>query len=380
MLRFGVVGFGLIGKTHAANLADGKIRGGQLVAVCTRHPPAVDLPDGVRHFDSIDAMLDAEVVDAVIVATPHPSHRAIGEKVLERGLHLLVEKPLTATKLEAERLLAVPRREGQQFCVMFHLRTDPQMQRLRRLVRDGELGTFQRVNWTNTSWYRSEAYFDAGEWRGTWKHDGGGALMNQAMHNLDLLQWICGMPTSLRADCRFGADHDVEVEDRVTAILEYPGGADSVFVTATGEAPGVNRLEIAGTGGLAVLESGVLTVWRNEVDAREYSESTNNAFGSPPCDKEVYPEEGEFTSHVGVVNNFVEAVNGEAPLLADAAEGLHSVELANAMVYSAWTQAPVTLPLDSAAYEAALEEKIATSPPRKRKVREVVLDLESSYS
>lgn len=380
MLRFGIVGFGLIGKTHTANLADGKIKDGQVVAVCNRRPPQVELPDGVHYFDDVDAMLDADLVDAVIVATPHPSHVAIGEKVLERGLHLLVEKPLTATKLEAERLLAVPRREGQQFGVMFHLRTDPQMRRLRRLVRDGELGEFQRVNWTNTGWYRSEAYFDAGEWRGTWKHDGGGALMNQAMHNLDLLQWICGMPESLRADCSFGADHDIEVEDRVTAILEYSGGANGVFVTTTGEAPGVNRLEIAGTGGLAVLESGVLTVWRNEIDAREYSESTDNAFGSPPATQEALTADDEFTSHVGVVNNFIEAVNGEAPLLADAGEGLHSVELANAMVYSAWTQAPVTLPLDSAAYQATLEEKIATSPPRKRKVRAVVLDLEASYS
>ena len=380
MLRFGLIGLGLIGKAHTAIFADGKVRGGQLVAVCNRRPPGIDLPDGVRYFDDVDAMLGADLVDAVIVATPHPSHLEIGEKVLERGLHLLVEKPLAATKLEAERLLAIPRREGQQFGVMFHLRTDPQMGQLRRLVRDGELGEFQRVSWTNTNWFRSEAYFDSAAWRGTWKHDGGGALMNQAMHNLDLLQWICGMPDSLRADCRFGADHDIEVEDRVTAVLEYPGGANGVFVTTTGEAPGVNRLEIAGTGGLAVLESGVLTVWRNEIDAREYSESTDNAFGSPPANREVLPDGGEFTSHAGVINNFVEAVNGEAPLLADAAEGLHSVELANAMVYSAWTQARVTLPLDSAAYEAALAEKIAASLPRKRKVREVVLDLEKSYS
>jgi len=325
-------------------------------------------------------MLDSGMVDAVIVATPHPSHREIGEKVLNRGLHLMMEKPLTATKQDGEGLLEIPLREGQQFGVMMNLRTHPQMQRIKRLLEDGELGALQRVHWTISNWYRSEAYYASSAWRATWKGEGGGVLINQALHNLDLLQWLCGMPESLQAFCRFGSEHDIEVEDQATCYLEFPNGATGVFSTATGEAPGVNRLEIAGTKGLALLEDNTLTVRRNTIDAREYSRTTDDAFGAPETTEEVFPSGEESSAHAGVMSNFVDAVQGKAELLASAREGLNAVELANAMLYSAWTNHPVRLPLDSAAYEAALQEKIATSPPRKRVVREATVDLDKSWS
>ena len=379
-LRFGLVGLGNIGKIHFNNLVAGKVRGGALTAVCSRRPPTIQIPDGVMYYDDVDAMLDSGDVDAVIVATPHTSHRPIGEKVLRRGLHLMMEKPLTATLLDAERLLEVPRQAGQQFGIMLNLRTHPQMRRIRHLLEDGELGELQRLHWTITNWFRSEAYYASSDWRATWKGEGGGVLINQALHNLDLLQWFCGMPKSLRAFCGFGDDHDIEVEDRVTAFLEFPNGATGVFATATGEAPGVNRLEIAGTRGLIVLEADTLTVQRNEVDSSHYSRTTDNAFGAPETAQEVFPAGDEFPSHAGVLDNFVAAVQGEAELLADGREGLNSIELANAMVYSAWTNSEVRLPLDSAAYESALQETIATSPPRERKVREAIVDLEKSYS
>jgi len=379
MIRFGIIGLGNIGRVHVGNLATGKVRGGCLTSVCSRRPPSIELPNDVCLFDDVDALLDCGKVDAVVVATPHFSHREIGEKVLRRGLHLMMEKPLTATKQDAERLLQTPLQDGQQFGVMLNQRIHPQMQRIKGLMDGGQLGDIQRVQWTITNWFRSETYYASSEWRATWKGEGGGVLINQALHNLDLLQWFCGMPKSLQAYCRFGNDHDIEVEDQVTSFLEFSNGASGVFSTSTGEAPGVNRLEIAGTKGLILLEADVLTVQRNEVDSREYSRTTNNAFGTPETTQEVFPAGEENTSHSGVLCNFADAINGKAALLAEAGEGLASVELANAMVYSAWTESPVKLPLDSAAYESALNEKIATSPPRTRNVREATIDIGKSY-
>ncbi len=380
MIRFGLIGLGNIGRVHVSNFAAGKVRGGCLTSVCSRRPPSIELPNDVCFFDDVDAMLDSGKVDAVIVATPHLLHRAMGEKVLRRGLHLMVEKPLTATKQDAERLLQIPRQDGQQFSVMMNLRIHPQMQRIKGLLDGGQLGGIQRVQWTITNWFRSEAYYASSEWRATWKGEGGGVLINQALHNLDLLQWFCGMPTSLQAYCQFGNDHDIEVEDRVTSFLEFPNGASGVFSTSTGEAPGVNRLEIAGTKGLILLEADTLIVRRNEVDSKEYSRTTKNAFGTPATTQEIFPAGEDNPSHSGVLSNFADAVQGKAALLTEAREGLRSVELANAMVYSAWTKSPVILPLDSAAYESALNERIATSPPRARTVREATIDMEQSYS
>lgn len=380
MIRFGLIGLGNIGKVHMANLAAGKVDGGRLTAVCSRRPPAIELPEGVRHFSDVDAMLDSGEVDAVIVATPHPSHQEIGEKILERGLHLMMEKPLAASKLAGERLLETPLQEGQQFGMMLNLRTLPLMQRIKELLDDGQLGELQRVQWTISNWFRSEAYYASSEWRATWKGEGGGVLINQGLHNLDLLQWFCGMPESLQAFCRFGADHDIEAEDRVTAYLEFPNGATGVFSTSTGEAPGVNRLEIAGTRGLILLEGDTLTVRRNTVDAAEYSRTTDDAFGAPETTEEIFPAGEENPSHSGVLCNFVDAIHGKAPLLANAREGLKSVELANAMVYSAWTNGSVKMPLDSEAYESALMQTIETSPPRQRVIREAKVDLDKSWS
>ena len=380
MIRFGLIGLGNIGSVHVGNFAAGKVSGGCLTSVCSRRPPSIELPNDVCFFDDVDAMLDSGEVDAVIVATPHFSHRAMGEKVLRRGLHLMMEKPLTATKQDAERLLQIPRQDGQQFGVMMNLRIHPQMQRIKGLLDGGQLGDIQRVQWTITNWFRSEAYFASSEWRATWKGEGGGVLINQALHNLDLLQWFCGMPNSLQAYCRFGSDHDIEVEDRVTSFLEFPNGAGGVFSTSTGEAPGVNRLEIAGTKGLILLEADILTVQRNRIDSKKYSRTTKNAFGTPETTQEVFPAGEDNPSHSGVLSNFADAVQGKAALLAEAREGLMSVELANAMVYSAWTKSPVILPLDSTAYESALNERIAASPPRARTVREATIDMKQSYS
>jgi predicted dehydrogenase len=362
------------------HLVDGSVPRGRLTAVCNRSRPRIQLPDGVTYFADVGEMLESGTVDAVIVATPHPSHLALGERVLRHGLHLMMEKPLAATKRDAEKLLSIPRRPDQVFAMMMNLRTHPHYRRIKRWMEEGALGNLQRVQWTVTNWFRPEAYFGSSHWRATWKGEGGGVLVNQALHNLDMLQWLCGMPTRLRAHCKFGQDHNIEVEDRVMAISEYPNGATGLFVTATGEAPGVNRLEIAGTRALVVLEGDRLRLSTNEVDSAVFSRSTGNAFGMPSVTVQEFPMTEANPSHAGVLANFVEAILDGAPLLAEAAEGLKSVELANAMVYSEWKQETVTLPLDAAAYEAALQQAIANSQPRPRTVKPANVDMNQSYS
>ncbi|OAM90579.1 Gfo/Idh/MocA family oxidoreductase [Termitidicoccus mucosus] len=380
-LRFGLIGLGNIGKVHCANFAAGKIPRGVLAAASDlRPPPSGTLPGGVRFFPDADAMLASGLVDAVIVATPHPLHRTLGEKVLSAGLHLMMEKPLAATKLDGERLLAHPRKPGQCFAIMMNLRTHPHYRRIRALLDHGALGKLQRVQWTITNWFRPEAYYALSDWRATWRGEGGGVLVNQALHNLDILQWLCGMPVSLRAFCQFGRDHDIEVEDAVTAFLHYENGATGVFTTATGEAPGVNRLEIAGTRGLVILENERLLFAENERDAADHSRSTDDAFGAPGTTVRELECEAGNPSHAGVLANFVETILDGAPLLADAAEGLKSVELANAMLYSTWKNETVALPLDSAAYQAALDRAAAVAPPRRRIIRAANVDMAKSFS
>jgi len=379
-IRFGIVGLGNIGKVHCANFASNKISRSVLAAVTDIVPPKFDLPAGTKYFPTADAMLASGLIDAVIVATPHPLHRALGEKVLDAGLHLMMEKPLTAAKLDGEKLLSHPRKPGQIFAIMMNLRTHPHYRAIRDLITSGRLGKLQRVSWTITNWFRPEAYYGLSSWRATWKGEGGGVLINQALHNLDVLQWLCGMPARLRAHCQFGRDHNIEVEDTVTAYLEYPNNATGTFITATGEAPGVNRLEIACTRGLLVLENEKLTLTENAQDIADFSQTTDNAFGAPASQTTDITPVAPYPGHAGVLCNFADAILDGTPLLADAAEGLKSVELANAMVYSTWQNATIALPLDATAYQAALDQAISASVPRERIIREAKVDMSKSYS
>lgn len=379
-LRFGIIGIGNIGKVHLKNFVDGKIPNGRLTAVCSSRMKEEELPEGVAMFRGIAEMLDSGLIDAVIVSTPHPLHREHGEMVLARGLHLMMEKPLASTKLDGERLLAFPRRPGQIFAVMMNLRTHPQIRRIKQLLDEGRIGTVQRVQWTITNWFRPEAYFSLSEWRATWRGEGGGVLINQALHNLDVLQWFFGMPRAVRAFCEFGRDHDIEVEDHVTAFLELPNGATGVFTAGTGEAPGVNRLEIAGTRGLLILEYDALKVVLNDVDIREFSRQSPDAFGAPETLVKQFANDQHFASHSGALENFVSAALNGDPVLAEAEEGLRSVELANAMLYSTWVNDRVVLPLDACAYQAELDRTIARCVPRVREVRTARVDMNRSYS
>ena len=370
-VRLGIIGMGNIGKHHAGYLLEGRLPRCELVGVCSTSPPKLEpyRAKGLKIFDHAQSLIQSREVDAVIVATPHYQHTSIGSAVLEAGLHLMVEKPISAHKADAQRLVAVAGKHPDRvFAAMFQLRTEPRYLKIRNLIQGGELGEIVRLGWIITDWYRTEAYYASGGWRATWKGEGGGVLLNQCLHNLDVIAWLLGMPARVRGFCQLGRYHDIEVEDNVTAYLEYPNGATGVFITSTGETPGTNRFEIAGTRGKVVLENNRLTLTRNVSDMIEFSRAAKVGFAKPEVRHEEIPFQDAVAPHAALMQNFVEAILDGAPLIAPGEEGLHSVELANAMLYASLIGQTVELPLDGAAFERKLGELIAESRFEKRVV------------
>jgi predicted dehydrogenase len=365
-VRIGIVGLGNMGKYHARYLQEGKVARAELCAVSDTVAANLAPFKSIATFERAQDMMDSGAIDAVIIATPHYFHTTQGIDALDRGLHVLVEKPISVHKADCERLLAAHRNPQQVFAAMFQLRTDGKFKKIKQLVSSGELGELFRVSWIITDWFRTEAYFASGGWRATWKGEGGGVLLNQCPHNLDLLQWICGRPARVRGFCQFGRYHDIEVEDNVTAYLEYPNGATGLFVTSTGEAPGTNRFEICGDRGKLVLEQGRLTFTRNEVPMREFSRAASTGFARPEVWDVQIPFEGGGPRHEEITQNFVDAILDGTPLIAPAAEGTYSVELANAVLFSSLLDKTVELPLDGNAYEQQLLQLINNSKFEKR--------------
>lgn len=304
-------------------------------------------------------MFASKKIDAVIIATPHFFHAPLAIQAMEAGLHVLVEKPVCVQKSEGERMFEAHRKHSKLvFSAMFQQRLLPAHQKVKQLIDSGELGELFRVNWTITDWFRSEAYYASGGWRATWAGEGGGVLINQCPHQLDLFQWFFGMPCRVRAFCHFGRYHDIEVEDDVTAYLEYANGMNAIFTASTGEMPGTNRLEISADRGRLILEDRrALEFLRNEVPAREFSSTTERRMGIPKPWKISIEPEAARTGHAEIIGNFARAIQGDEELVAPAMDGLHSVELANAILLSAFEDRTVELPMDSAHFEKVFAEK-----------------------
>jgi predicted dehydrogenase len=325
-VRLGIIGMGNIGKFHAEYLLAGKVQRGELTAICSTSPAKLEGYKPLKIFDDARKLMRSGDVDAVIVATPHYQHTSLGIAAFEAGLHLMVEKPISAHKADAEHLIAAHRkRPDLVFAGMFQLRTEPRYVKLRKLIQTGELGELARLNWIITDWYRTEAYFTSGGWRATWKGEGGGVLLNQCLHQLDTLQWLCGMPRRVRGFCQLGRYHNIEVEDNVTVYLEYANNATGVFISSTGEAPGTNRFEICGTRGKVVLENNKLTFTRNEADMIEFSRAAKIGFSKPEVWHVDIPIENAAAPHATVIQNFIDAILDGAPLIAPGEEGIHSV-------------------------------------------------------
>ena len=379
-VRIGIIGVGGMGGHHARYLQAGEVKRAELTALCDIDENKLNPFEGVAKFADSAELIRSGLVDAVLVATPHYFHTTIGIDAMQQGLHLLTEKPISVHKADCERLIAAhAANPALVFGAMFQQRTDPVYKRLKQLIESGELGEIARINWIITDWFRTEAYYASGGWRATWSGEGGGVLLNQCPHNLDLMQWLFGMPSKIRSFVGFGVKHDIEVEDQVTAYLEYSNGATGVFVTTTGEAPGTNRLEIAAERGKVVVEKGKISYTRNEIPMTEFSHDAKQGFGAPQVWFVDVPTGGGPAGHKVVTQNFVDAILDGTPLIAPAEEGIKSVELANTMIYSGLKDVTVQLPLDSAGYEAVLKDLIANSKYVKKTAVERDEDITSSF-
>lgn len=363
-VRIGVVGLGNMGTGHCRNLA--KLPEYKLSAVAdvrTSRVGKLTERYGCAGFSDPVEMIRSGECDAVLIATPHFDHTTIGIAALKQGLHVLVEKPISAHKLDCEKLIRAHGDQKTVFAAMFNQRTNPNYQRIRTMLRDGTLGAVRRFSWTITDWFRPQSYYDSGGWRATWAGEGGGVLLNQSPHQLDLMQWLFGMPDEVQAFCELGKYHDIEVEDSVTARLKFQDGAEGLFVSTTGEAPGINRLEIAAENGLLIYDTSEddMVFKKNEQSVSQ-AIAENEPFTAPATEQILFPTgEGEGGQHLEILQNFAAAILDGAELIAPASEGIHSVELANAMLLSGARGKTVSLPMSARSYATQLKKWMATS-------------------
>lgn len=368
-VRIGIVGLGNMGKAHLMNIRAGKVEGLRVTALCESVGTLPKLIEGETPFTDVNAMIHSGRIDAILICTPHFSHTTIGIEALKSGLHVLVEKPISVHKADCERLIAAHTDKKKIFAAMFNMRTNAVFKKVKDLIDSGELGEVRRVHWEVTNWFRTNYYYATGGWRGTWKGEGGGVLMNQCPHNLDLFQWLFGMPDSVRGFCQFGRFHEIEVEDDVTAVFQYKNGTTATFVTSTGEAPGRNCLEIsAEKGRLTVTDGTRIHFQRNRQPMSEFCMNAEAAFAMPESWHMDIPVDNSGGQHIEILQNFTNAILKNEKLLSPAEEGIRSVELANAILLSTWQDKTINLPMIAADYERILLEKGEKSTFQKTKV------------
>ena len=382
-VRFGIVGIGNMGTGHLDSLGHGHIANAEVTAVCDINEDRLkfvsdNYGDGIARFTDYKELLASGLIDAVIIATPHYLHPVIAIEAFEAGIHVLSEKPIGVyTKKVMEMYEVAAKHPELTFGIMYNQRSNPKHQKMRQMMQDGTLGELQRVVWIITNWYRSQAYYNSSAWRATWEGEGGGVLLNQCPHNLDLWQWIVGMPKRVCGFLSFGKYHNIEVEDDATIYAEYANGATGLFITTTGEAPGTNRLEITGTKGKLVFENNKLMWTHLEEDVRDFTMNTPSGFGTPKMTTEEIVIDEASPEHRGILRNYTNHILNGEPLLAPGMEGVNGLSICNAMMLSSWTNQWVEVKNDGEAFWAALQEKIGTS--KAKEDSGIVFDTEGTY-
>jgi predicted dehydrogenase len=362
-LKFGIIGVGVMGPNHLNSMKNCKFA--EPVAVCDIDKDRADLIGGqnnLKVFYDADDMFSSKCIDAVLIVTPHYEHTPLAIKAFENGLHVISDKPAGAHKADAERMFAAQKTSaGLKYGVMYQLRTMEVYKKIKKLLSGGELGKLQRFNWTATHWYRTQHYYDNGTWRASWEGEGGGVLLNQCPHQLDLLQWFFGMPEMIKAFGSCGKYHDIEVEDDISAYMEFADGLNGMFIASTGEFPGTDRLEINGDRGRLVLENNKLIFNRTEEPVSHHIKTSSGTMAGPAVWNVEIPIKDNSLSAAEVIDAFACEVFETGEMLVTGEEGINQVELTNAIIYSILTGNEIKLPLDGAEYEKLLKRMIAES-------------------
>ena len=380
-VRLGIAGVGGIAQHHLGSMP--KVKRVKLAALADTDPKVLaenTAKHNVPGFGSAAEMLDSGAIDAVLICTPHYDHPKIAIEAFKRNIHVLTEKPVAVTaKAAQEANEAHAKCPKVVYAAMFNQRTHACWKLVKQMMDGGEVGEMLRVQWTITNWFRTQSYYNSGGWRATWQGEGGGVLINQCPHNLDLFQWFVGMPTRCTAQVGLGKFHNIEVEDEVTALLEYANGATGVFITSTGEAPGTNRLEIVGDNGRLVTDGRGVEFLRNTTPTREFCANSPERFSTPGTARyDITPAKMDEGHHL-IVQNFVDAILDGTPLIAPAEEGIRGLELGNAMLMSGVTKKPVNLPTDREAYDQMLQGLIANSTFVKPQTQQVSKSFAGSF-
>lgn len=384
-IRLGILGYGNMGSAHAKNIVEKqKCPKIEIKAVCDLKSDRLDaaramVGDGAKYYTDAIEMLDSGEIDACLICVPHYDHAKYAIECMNRSLHVMVEKPAGVYTLQAREMNKVADQHPEvSFGMMFNQRTNCVYRKVRELVQSGKYGQVRRVNWIITNWFRPQAYFDSGDWRATWSGEGGGVLLNQCPHQLDLWQWIFGLPEKLEAKMLFGKWHDIEVEDDVSVWCQFANGATGVFVTSTGDAHGTNRLEIQMDKAKIVTDSKTIQLREYEMTVQEFDKINTSPFKSVDSAEVEVETDGENPQHSGVLNAWADNILEGKPLVADGREGVNGLMLSNAMHLSAFLGKEVTLPIDEDLYYRELQKRVANSK-RKTNVKETFADATSSF-
>lgn len=383
-IKLGIIGIGNMGSSHARNILNDKCPNIELVAVSDANQERIEwakkeLSAEIKYFSSPEEMLDSGIINSCLVAVPHYDHTKYAIECMKRGIHVMVEKPAGVyTKQVREMNAEAEKHPEVVFGMMFNQRTNCVYRKLRELVQSGDYGEIRRTNWIITDWYRPQCYYDSGDWRATWSGEGGGVLLNQCPHQLDLWQWICGMPVKVEAHLHFGKWHNIEVEDDVTTYVEYANGATGVFITTTGDAHGTNRFEIQMDKAKFVIENDKLIMTEYEMTEQEFSKTNTKPFDTVGSTTTEVETDGENPQHVGVLNAWADAILNGGKLVAEGKEGINGLTLSNAMHLSAFLGKEVEIPFDEELYYNELMKRVATSK-RKVGVKAVFADTSASY-
>lgn len=381
-VRLGIIGLGGMGTNHAISITKGEVPRLRLTAVADVRKSRLDfakenLPEDIARFSDGKELIDSGKCDAVLISTPHYYHPEYVIYALEHGIHALSEKPAGVYTKQVRKMNEVAKKSDKVFAIMFNQRTNCVYRKLHEMIESGELGKMKRVNWIITDWYRTQAYYDAAGWKATWAGEGGGVLLNQCPHQLDLLQWLCGLPVKVRAFCHEAKWHDIEVEDDVTAYLEFENGATGVFVTTTGDAPGTNRLELTFERAKIVCENNKLVADLLDVNERDFCRTEQNGFAKPEAKHVEIETDGLNEQHTGVFKAFTNRILDGTPLIAGGEEGINGLMLSNAMYLSSWLDKTVEIPIDEELFLKELSKRRETSKIKEDKG--VIFDTTGTY-
>ena len=389
-VKLGIIGIGNMGGGHINNYVKGLLPEIEITCVADidekKFANAQEKIPGVVCFNTATELINSGLCEAVLIATPHYFHPPIAIEALNAGLHVMSEKPAGVYTKQVRELIDVAAKSDKTYAIMFNQRTNCTYRKMKEIIDSGKYGEIKRVSWIITDWFRTQAYYNSGGWRATWAGEGGGVMLNQCPHQLDLWQWLCGMPSKVRAICHEGKWHDIEVEDDVSIYVEYPNGATGTFITTTGDCPGTNRLEITLDKATLICyydrhnKKDILELCELSDGTQHFIEHSEEGFAKVSENWSYLETDGKNEQHIGVMNAFAAHILRGEPLVAGGEEGINGLTISNAAFLSSWLGGKeVELPFDEDLYYELLQKKIASSKAKTNVVEKVQADMSGTY-